>query len=223
MKTKKVLITGASGGLGSAIVKRFQKEDYRLFLHSHGKKPGFFDADLSKEDEVEKLLEKIGYDIDIFIHSVSTPIENKLIEEKSWADFESHLDLQLKAFFLIAKKIIPHMKSQKWGRIIAIATEYTAGVPPTHISDYVTAKYAMLGLSKCIAAEYGKFRITCNVVSPGTMETNLTAGLPKKLKEIIASEYPSGKLVDPNIVAGKVAFLCSEEAKTINGENIVIT
>ncbi len=220
---KKVLITGASGGLGSAVAKRFKQEGYRLFLHSHKSREGFLNADLSKENEVKKLLKKTGRNIDIFIHSVSAPIENKLIEEKSWADFESHLDLQLKAFFLIAKSIFPHMKTKKWGRIIPIATEYTEGAPPTHISDYVTAKYAMWGFAKCIAVEYGKFGITCNAVSPGTMETNLTAKLPKKLKEIIAAGYQSGTLVQPDAVAEKITFLCSEKAKDINGENIIIT
>ena len=115
MTPKKVLITGASGGLGGVLAQRFTQEGHQLFLHSHKSKDGFLNADLSKEDEIDILIEKTGREIDIFIHSVSAPIENKLIEEKSWADFELHVHLQLKAFFLIVKKIIPHMKAKKWG------------------------------------------------------------------------------------------------------------
>ncbi len=213
---KKALITGASGGLGKAIAERLKQEDFGLFLHSREI------ADLSDKNGVGELLKKSGTDFDIFIHSVSAPIEHNLAEEKSWNDFEKHLNLQLKSFFLIAQKLLPHMKAKGWGRIIPIATEYTEGVPPTQISDYVSAKYAMLGLARCIAEEYKKFGITCNAVSPGTMETNLTSNLPRKLKEIISSEYKSGKLIEPKDVAEKVAWLCSNEAKNINGENIII-
>ncbi len=222
MTPKKVLITGASGGIGGAIAKKLRAEGYELFLHAHTNQSGFLSADLADEKDIDRLL-TAAEDADIFIHSVSAPIAHAEVAKKTWHDFEQHLSVQVKAFFCIAQKLLPRMQAKKYGKIIPIVTEYVVGRAPTQIADYVSAKYALLGLSKCIAAEYGRYGISCNAVSPGTTETKLTAHLPKKLLEMIAHDSPRGRLTTTDEIADVVTFLCSDAARGINGENILVT
>lgn len=240
MKNKNILITGATGGIGSAIAKTLSKEEVVLFLHYNkseykrdilekdikkiNKNIHFFKADLTRKEDIDnmmKLIFKLG-NVDILINSVSLPINLKELVEKEWSDFQMHIDLQVKSLLYILKKIIPNMKEKNNGKIINILTEYVIGKPPINLSDYVTAKYSLLGFSKCVAAEYGKFNITCNCISPGITNTDLTSNLPNKLKEIIASQTPLKRICNTEDVSNVVRFLCSNESDFINGENIVI-
>jgi 3-oxoacyl-[acyl-carrier protein] reductase len=240
MKNKKILITGSTGGMGSAIAKRLAGEDSVLFLHYYGpdnekevlkkelkkinKNIHFFKADLTKKEDIDKMMDKISKlgSVDILINSVSLPIVHKELAEKDWPDFQSHIELQVRSLLNILKRTIPGMKERKYGKIINILTEAVVGRPPTNMSDYITAKHALLGFSKCLAVEYGKYNITCNCVSPGFTDTDLTSKFPGKLKDIVASQTPLKRICRPEDVAGLIRFLCSNEADFINGENIVI-
>jgi NAD(P)-dependent dehydrogenase (short-subunit alcohol dehydrogenase family) len=112
------------------------------------------------------------------------------------------------------------MKQQKKGRIINILTSYTIGSPPSSLSDYVTSKYAVLGLTKSLARELGKYNITVNAVSPGFIKNKFTKNIPEKFSEILISQTPLGRLTTTADIAKIVLFLCSDEADFITGENI---
>lgn len=236
---KKIFITGATGGIGSQIVELLAGEDVEFFLQYFNEekkkekenyfkhlrsKISFFKADLTDEKQTKEMLnlilEKGG--ADIIIHCVSLPIQRNELAKKDWADFEKHISLQTKSFFLITKHLVPVMVQKKKGKIISILTEAVTGKPPTNIADYVTAKYALYGLSKCIASEYGKFNITCNCISPGLTETELTKDTPSKLKELVASQTPLKRISTTKDIALVVKFLCSEDSNFITGENILV-
>ncbi len=142
----------------------------------------------------------------------------------AWNDFQKQFDLQTKSFLQISKLIIPHMKSQKFGKIISILTSYVVGKPPNGITDYVVGKYSLFGLTKCMAGELGSFGIRANSVSPSMVDTPLTDPLPNKLKEITKSQIPlENRLAEPTEVAGVILFLCRNDANYITGENILVT
>jgi len=96
------------------------------------------------------------------------------------------------------------------------------GKIPGGLSDYVTAKYAMLGLTKSLAKELGKYNITVNAVSPGFIENNFTKMVPEKAKEIIIRETPVGRLAKEQDVVEAVLFLASEKSPFISGVNIQV-
>jgi len=236
---RNILITGATGGIGSSIVESLAGEGNELFLQyaheykkqekeNHFKKlPGkinFLKADLTHEGQIKEMLdlvlEKGG--AEIFIHCVALPLEMTEVIKKDWADYEKHISIQVKSFFLITKQLLPGMINNKKGKIVSILTDAASGRPPAKMSDYVTAKYALQGFTKCLAVEYGKFNITANCVSPGLTDTTLTKELPSKLKEVVAFQTPLQRISTPKDVAGVVKFLCSEDACYITGENILL-
>ncbi len=232
---KNILITGATGGIGKSVARLLAREDTVLYLQYHSNEsakkeletlPGkkkFFKVDLSHSEEITVFCTALEKEkIDIFIHSPATSVVNTEVMKKSWNEFETHLTVQVRSFFTILKAILPSMKEKKCGRIVAIATEYTQGRPPERVSDYVTAKYALVGLCKSLATEVGKWNITVNCVSPGILETNLTKNIPRKFFEIVASQTPLKRIATPEDVASLVAFFCSEKASFITGENVLV-
>jgi len=238
---KRILITGANGGIGLAVAEDALKNNAKVVLLYH-KNREYIDElltrntnlksnaeihqiDLIDTASLEKKLLQIlkNGNIDVFIHSVSLPIENKGILERDWNDFQSHLEIQTKSFFQIIKHVVPFMKEKKQGKIIAILTSYVVGKPPNKISDYIVGKYSLLGLIKSLAVELGPFGITVNSISPSMTQTHLIKKLPNKLKEITATQIPLGRLAEPTDVSSTVLFLCSENANYISGENILLT
>ena len=150
-------------------------------------------------------------------------MENKLIIEKNWAEYQKHIELQTKSFFQIIKLLVPIMKTKKHGKIVNILTAYTNGKPPTGISDYIVGKYSLLGLAKSLAVEVGKDGITVNCISPSMTETPLISHLPEKLKEFSANQVPIGRLAKPSDIASLALFLCSKQSDYISGENIMVS
>ena len=239
---KRILITGANGGIGYAISELLLKNNAKIDLIYHKNKqnlerlirdnPGklqdisIHQADLTKDEELEDVLTTITgtKQVDIFIHSPTYPTPHKSIMSMEWSEFQNHIELQSKAFFQITKLLFPHMKKQKMGRIISILTSYAVNNPPSGLSDYVVAKYSLLGLSKCMATELGKFGIRVNSISPSIVNTPLIDKLPSKFKEIVSSQIPlENKFAEPSDVAGLALFLCSEYSNYISGENILLS
>ena len=235
---KHILITGANGGIGFAVAKLLagQKANLTLLYHKNSQQLENFSTpgqmlelrkvDLANEKEIDKTISSILEDhpIDVFIHSPAYPIQHKDITNTAWNDFQKQFDLQTKSFLQISKLIIPHMKSQKFGKIISILTSYVVGKPPNGITDYVVGKYSLLGLTKCMAAELGSFGIRANSVSPSIVNTPLTDPLPNKLKEITKSQIPlENRLAEPSEDAEVGLFLCGDGSNYITGENILVT
>lgn len=239
---KRILITGANGGIGYAISDLLLKNNAKVVLFYHKnrekidciindhpdkvQKIEIHQVDLMNEKEVEYILSSIVNigPIDIFIHLPTYPTQHKDIMKMDWLDFQRHIELQSKAFFQITKFVVPFMKKQKMGKIISILTSYVVDKPPSGVSDYVVSKYSLLGLSKCMATELGKFGIRVNSISPSIVNTSLIDKLPAKFKEITSSQIPlENRFAEPIEVAGVALFLCTEYSNYITGENILVT
>ncbi len=239
---KRILITGANGGIGHAISELLLKNNAKIDLIYHKNKQNLerlikdnpdklqdisiHQVDLTNDRELEDILTTITSTnpVDIFIHSPTYPTPHKSIMNMEWSEFQNHIELQSKAFFQITKLLFPHMKKQKMGRIISILTSYAVNNPPSGLSDYIVAKYSLLGLSKCMATELGKFGIRVNSISPSIVNTPLIDKLPSKFKEIVSSQIPlENKFAEPSDVAGLALFLCSEYSNYISGENFLLS
>ena len=222
-KDKIVLILGGTGSVGSAISRAFTREGAVSCCHGRG---GEYAAELSKsaatKDLIDRVFNKYG-GIDIIVNSVSHPALVGMFGKKTWRDFSDHLNVQLKSCIETTQLVLPYMKQKRWGRIINILSSTTIGQPPASLSDYVTAKYALLGLTKCLARELGKFGINVNAVSPSFIKNSFIRNVPEKLTEIMISQTPRGRLATPEDVAGAVLFLASDAADFITGENLIVS
>lgn len=223
-KDKVVLVLGGTGSIGSAIAELFEREHAIVYKHSFSQ--GAFRADLSKNGEAEQLIGAVfkkSKRIDILVNSISAKTIPHNFEDIRWDDFLSHLNVQLRAAVDVEKLVVPYMKRQGGGRIISVLSSYTVGHIPARFSDYVTAKYALLGLTRALSKELAPFGITVNAVSPSFIRNRFTHDVPEKYDELLKTQTPRGRLAEPLDVAQCVLYLASDAADFITGANIEIT
>jgi 3-oxoacyl-[acyl-carrier protein] reductase len=143
----------------------------------------------------------------------------KMTEE----DWDLVVDVILKGAFLASKAVMPHMIAQRWGRVINISSRAYLGNPGQ--ANYSAAKAGMLGLTRALSLEEGRYNITINAIAPGFMETEMVRALPNypQIKERAIKNTPIQRVGRPSDVADAVAFLASERASFITGETLHVT
>ncbi len=230
---KNVLITGATGGIGTALTDLFHKKKYNLLVSGTNQakleslKTKYIDnieickCNLSKDSEIENLFkeaEKYYGNIDILINNAGINKDNLFlrISKEDWNDV---ININLNANFLITKLAIRGMVKKKWGRIINISSDASKIGNPGQ-SNYVASKSAIEGLTRTLANEVASRNVTVNCVSPGFISTNMLDSFNKEKLESMAENIPCKRIGEPNDVANAVLFLASEESSYITGQVI---
>ncbi len=219
IKDKNILVLGGTGSIGGAISDALEKEGARVFRHGRS---GEYAADVKDENQLKSLITGIikkSGPIYGLVNSVSASAKIGGFEKKTWSDFSAQLEVQLKASVVSTEALVPVMK-ENGGVIVNILSSYVDGQPPASLSDYVTAKYAMLGFTKALAKDLERFKIMVNAVSPSLIKNEFSAGVPEKLLEILAAQSPTSRLTTPDDVTRVVVDLMVNTGKT--GQNIVI-
>ena len=232
LKDKKVLITGATGGIGNSLVKTFSKlgsiiiatgtNEEKLsnllkeFPNLKTKKFALDNHDKIEEfvNDVEKEMDGI----DVLVNNAGITLDNLSIRltEENW---KKVLDINLTASFLMCKFVIKKMLKKKYGKIINI-TSIVGHTGNLGQANYAASKAGMVAFSKSLAIEYAKKNININCVSPGFIKTNMTDKIDENFKKNLISKIPSGDLGTGEDVSNCVAFLASDLARYINGETI---
>ena len=232
LENKKVLITGATGGIGNSLVEKFLNyganiiasgtnenklnnlknkfpkiQIERFMLDEHGAIESFI-------DKVEKNLEGL----DIVINNAGINLDNISIRltEENW---KKVLDINLTSTFLMCKYAIKKMLKKKYGKIINI-TSIVGHTGNLGQANYAASKAGIVAFSKSLAIEYAKKNININCVSPGFIKTEMTDKISEDFKKILISKIPSGELGRGEDVSNCVAFLASDMSRYINGETI---
>ena len=232
LKDKKVLITGATGGIGYSLVKKFNELDANILasgtnesklsslskefpkinvvkfkLEEHNKVDAFIDQAFKKLDGLDILINNAGITLD--------NLSIRLTDE----DWKKVLDINLTSSFLMCKHAIKKMLKKKYGKIINI-TSIVGHTGNFGQANYAASKAGIVAFSKSLALEYAKKKININCISPGFIKTDMTDKISEDFKKILISKIPSGDLGTGEDVSNCAAFLASDMANYINGETI---
>ena len=245
---KNILITGGAGGIGLEIVHYFENKNYNVIILDKTSKKNFkknytkikknifyFEVDLVEIKKTEKKIQQIiskFKTIDILINCAGIQYISK-IENFPTNEWRKVIDINLTSSFITSKNIIPVMKKNNSGRIINISSVHGL-VASENKSAYVASKHGLIGLTKAIALELSKTKITCNAISPGWVLTPLVEKQIKKLasknktsieiekKNLLFEKHPNQKFVSGKEIASLVNFLISKDAQNITGSSYSI-
>ena len=232
LKNKKVLITGATGGIGNCLVEKFNNlgaivaatgtnEDKLDNLKKKFSTIKIEKFKLNEHDKIEEFINKIDKQldgIDILVNNAGVTLDNLSIRltEESW---KKVLDINLTSSFLMCKYSIKKMLTPKYGKIINI-TSIVGHTGNLGQANYAASKAGIVAFSKSLAIEYARKNININCVSPGFIKTEMTDKINEDFKKTLINKIPSGDLGTGDDVSNCVAFLASDMAKYINGETI---
>ena len=233
LKSKNIIITGASGGIGNSIVKRLCESGANILatgtkieklkeLQSKLKNIKILTFDISQDDKIEEFIEnattELGGSLDCIINNAGITQDNLAIR-MSLDEWKKVIDMNLTSTFLLSKFAIKKMLKNKSGKIINI-TSVVGHTGNLGQSNYTASKAAIVAMSKSLAIEYAKKNININCISPGFIKTTMTDKIDEKYREIIVSKIPSARLGEPEDVANAVLFLASNQSNYINGETL---
>tara|TARA_B100000886_G_scaffold337638_1_gene298792 strand:+ start:6044 stop:6775 length:732 start_codon:yes stop_codon:yes gene_type:complete len=232
LKNKKVLITGATGGIGNSLVKKFNSlgssiiatgtnEDKLSSLKKEFSEIYIEKFKLDEHEKIEEFINKIDKKVDgfdVLVNNAGITLDNLSIRltENNW---KKVLDINLTSTFLMCKFAIKKMLRKKKGKIINI-TSIVGHTGNLGQSNYAASKAGIIAFSKSLAIEYAKKNININCVSPGFIKTEMTEKINDEFKKKLIDKIPSGDLGTGEDVSNCVAFLASDMAKYINGETI---
>ncbi len=232
LKNKKILITGATGGIGNCLVEKFKElnsiivatgtnEEKLNKLKSKFKDIHIEKFKLDEHNKIEGFVDKVEKKldgIDIVINNAGITLDNLSIRltEENW---KKVIDINLTSTFLMCKYSIKKMLKKKYGKIVNI-TSIVGHTGNLGQANYAASKSGIIAFSKSLAIEYAKKNININCVSPGFIKTEMTDKINEDFKRVLLSKIPSGNLGSGEDVSNCVAFLASDMANYINGETI---
>ncbi len=231
-QNKKIIITGATGGIGGALVEKFinlngnvlatgtknEKLEVIKKKHSTCKIKKF---DISEHSRIENFIEDAALELgglDILVNNAGVNVDNLSLRMKD-DEWKKVIDINLTSTFLLSKYAIKKMMKNKFGRVINI-TSIVGHTGNLGQANYAASKSGIIGMSKSLAIEYAKKNITINCVSPGFIVSDMTMNIAEKVKLYLTSRIPMGKLGTGEDVSNCVAFLSSDQASYITGETL---
>jgi len=231
-KNKKILITGATGGIGKALVKKFVSLEGNVLatgtnsqkldtLKKEFPNISVLKFDISNHKKIEEFIENVTSQLvglDVVINNAGITMDNLSLRMKE-EEWQKVIDINLSSTFYLCKYAIKKMLKNKYGRIVNI-TSIVGHSGYVVQSNYAASKEGIVAMSKSLAIEYAKKNITINCVSPGFIQSNMTDKIIESIKAVLTSRIPMSRLGTGEDVSNTVAFLSSDSASYITGETI---
>ena len=231
-KNKKILITGATGGIGKALVKKFAslggsvlatgtKIEKLEALKKEFSNINILKFDISDHSKIEEFVENVSSQLnglDVLVNNAGINVDNLSLRMKD-EEWKKVIEVNLGSTFFLCKYAIKKMLKNKYGRIVNI-TSVVGHTGNLGQANYAASKAGINGMSKSLAIEYAKKNITINCVSPGFIQSKMTDNIVESIKAVLTSRIPMAKLGTGEDVSNTVAFLSSDAASYITGETI---
>lgn len=231
IKNKKVLITGASGGIGTSLSEKFLEMGCRIIFTSsnleklknlekqYGNSNLYYHLDLLNKNQVVESISKIteeNKDIDILINNAGATNDNIFLrmKENQWHDV---ININLNSNFYIIKSILPNMIKNRRGKIIGISSVVAATGNPGQ-ANYAASKSGMVAMYKSLALEVAQRNININIIAPGFIHSPMTEKLTEVQKNTILEKIPMKKIGSPLDIANLSVFLASDSSSYITGQ-----
>ena len=233
LKNKNIIVTGATGGIGDAIVNKLNNYEANVLasgprveklekLKSQSNNIKILKFDISQNDKIEEFIEnaskELGGNIDCIVNNAGITQDNLAIR-MTLDEWKKVIDINLTSTFLLSKFAIKKMLKNKSGKVINI-TSVVGHTGNLGQANYTASKAGIIAMSKSLSIEYAKKNININCISPGFIKTAMTDKIDEKFKEVILSKIPSARLGEPEDIANAVLFLASSQSNYINGETI---
>jgi NAD(P)-dependent dehydrogenase (short-subunit alcohol dehydrogenase family) len=237
LEGKVTVVTGAGNGIGEATARRFAREGAIVVandvdmeqarsvvtdLQRAGARALAVAGDVTKRADVETLMHHVVAEfgrVDVLINNAGInrdAMSHKMTEEQ----WDQVLSVNLKGTFLCAQAALTRMREHGWGRVVNTSSIGSLG--NIGQANYAASKAGVIGLTRTLALEYAKYGITVNCIAPGPVMTRMLAGVPEAIREKIVARVPIGRIARPDEIAGVHAFLASDDAAYITGQEILV-
>ena len=233
LEKKNIIVTGASGGIGNAIIKKLNEAGANILasgtriekleeLKKNFENIKILKFDISQSDKIEEFIEnatnELGGSLDGIVNNAGITQDNLAIR-MNLDEWQKVININLTSTFLMSKFAIKKMLKNKSGKIVNI-TSVVGHTGNLGQANYTASKAGIVAMSKSLAIEYAKKNININCISPGFIKTAMTDKIDEKFKDVIISKIPSARLGEPDDIANAVLFLSSDQSDYINGETL---
>ncbi len=234
-----LLVLGASSDLGIALIRKLEAQKRNCIVLAHyGKNSDqlsvlqaecsyvsiqLLGADLSEQTEVCRMIEEIrhaGYSPTQIVSFAAADYRYMRISEWKSETVRRDMEIQVYALAEVFRAFLPEMAQRRKGKAVVMLSSCTIGEPPKFLGNYTTVKYALLGLLKSAAAEYGESGLNINGVSPAMIETKFVKGIGRKMRELNADQNPRHRNLTVEDVIPAVLYLLSDQSEFMNGVNL---
>ena len=233
LEKKNIIVTGASGGIGNAIIKKLSEAGANILasgtriekleeLKKNFEGLKILKFDISQSEKIEEFIDnatnELGGGLDGIVNNAGITQDNLAIR-MSLDEWQKVININLTSTFLMSKFAIKKMLKNKSGKIVNI-TSVVGHTGNLGQANYTASKAGIVAMSKSLAIEYAKKNININCISPGFIQTAMTDKIDDKFKEAIISKIPSARLGEPDDIANAVLFLSSDQSDYVNGETL---
>jgi acetoacetyl-CoA reductase len=238
MQSRIALVTGGTGGIGTAICARLAQMGHRVAtnyrdeararawqarLQTNGVHVSIYPGDVAQVESAHALIDAVSADlgpVDILVNNAGIT-RDATFHRMSALQWQEVINTNLNSCFNVTRPVIEGMRERKWGRIIQISS-INGQKGQYGQANYAAAKAGMHGFTISLAQENARFGITVNTISPGYIATEMVMAVPEDVRAKIVAQIPTGRLGNPDEIAYAVAFFVPEEAAWITGANLSV-